>query len=67
MSGMRTGNAMRDNRTGETEGFREFDNNFCMGDFADQLSNVVAAGTAGAFRERVAHVQRTYALENLQG
>ncbi len=56
---------MRDNRTGETTGFWEFDNNFTLGEFADRLAQAVVGMVAGPFSQRVAEVQRTYRVEDL--
>lgn len=56
---------MRDNRTGETAGFWEFENIFAMGEFAEVMSKLVTGMDAGPFKQRVALVQRDYSLEDL--
>lgn len=56
---------MRDNRTGETTGFWEFDNNFAMGKFAEVISKIMSRVEPGPFKQRVALVQRDYSLEDL--
>jgi hypothetical protein len=56
---------MRDNRSGETTGFWEFDNNYSMGDFAATVAQAVAGMTAGPFDQRIQLVQRDYPIEQL--
>lgn len=58
---------MLDNRSGETCGFWEFDNNFKMGDFATSLAVAVLGNKAGPFDDRVAEVKREYTTEQLMG
>jgi len=56
---------IRDNRSGETTGFWEFDNNFAMGEFAATIAQAVAGMTAGPFDHRIHLVQRDYPIEDL--
>jgi len=56
---------MLENRSGETTGFWEFDNNFRMGDFATSLGVACKASKAGPFDDRVAEVKRSYTTEQL--
>lgn len=56
---------LRDNRSGATEGFWEFDNNFAMGEFAEALSNAFKGRPAGPFQRRVDLVKEEYRIEDL--
>ena len=56
---------MRDNQSGETTGFWEFDNNFQMGDFASTLAAAYEVREAGSFEDRVAEIKRDYTTEQL--
>jgi hypothetical protein len=56
---------MRDNQSGETTGFWEFDNNFQMCDFAASLAAACDDSQAKSFDSRVAEVKRDYTTEQL--
>lgn len=56
---------MRDNQSGETEGFWEFDNTFAMGEFAERVSAACKGMSAGPFSQRVDLVKRQYRVEDL--
>ena len=56
---------MRDNQSGETTGFWEFDNNFQMSDFASSLAAACEGHEAGSFDDRVAEIKRDYTTEQL--
>lgn len=56
---------LRDNRSGETTGFWEFDNNFEMGEVAEKMAKACAGLRTGPFDERIALVQREYSIEAL--
>ncbi len=56
---------MRDNQTGETTGFWEFDNNFQMGDFASSLVGAFNGVDVGPFDKRVAEIKNNYTTEQL--
>lgn len=56
---------MRDNQSGETTGFWEFDNNFQMGDFASSLADAFDRRAVGSFDDRVAEVKHNYTTEQL--
>lgn len=56
---------MRDNQTGETTGFWEFDNNFQMGNFASSLANAFDGSDVGPFNERVAEIKHNYTTDQL--
>lgn len=56
---------MRDNQSGETEGFWEFDNTFAMGEFAERVAEACRGMHAGPFDHRVDLVKRQYGVEDL--
>lgn len=56
---------MRDNQTGSTTGFWEFDNHFQMGDFASSLSELSAGQLTVPFDDRVNEIKKTYTAEQL--
>jgi hypothetical protein len=56
---------MLDNRSGETEGFWEFDNVFAMGQFAERLVEECRGMYAGPFEQRVDLVKRNYGVKDL--
>jgi hypothetical protein len=56
---------MRDNQSGETTGFWEFDNNFQMGDFASRLAEKFHGLEVGSFADRVEDAKRRYTTEQL--
>ena len=56
---------MRDNQTGETTGFWEFDNNYQMGDFASSLSAIEGGNAVASFDDRVAEIKDRYSTEQL--
>ena len=56
---------MRDNHSGETTGFWEFDNNFQMGDFASKLAEAFNGIEVGSFDDRVEDAKRKYTTEQL--
>lgn len=56
---------MRDNQSGETEGFWEFDNTFAMGEFAERVAEACRGMHTGPFDHRVDLVKRQYGVEDL--
>jgi hypothetical protein len=56
---------MRNNRSGETDGFWEFDNTFAMAEFARRVHDACRGMRAGPFDQRVELVRRQYRVEDL--
>ena len=56
---------MRDNLSGETTGFWEFDNNFQMAEFASLPATAYEGDEVGSFEDRVAEIRRDYTTEQL--
>jgi hypothetical protein len=56
---------MRDNQSGETTGFWEFDNHFQMCDFASSLSAIKGGNAVDSFADRVAEIKARYSTEQL--
>ena len=56
---------MRDNQSGQTTGFWEFENNFQMGDFASLLTSVSQECPTAPFDDRIAEIKRDYTTEKL--
>lgn len=56
---------MRDNQTGATTGFWEFENTFELGIFADTALESTRGMPAGPFDQRMAWVRAKYTAEEL--